>query len=65
MTQNEAEQLRAGMRVSIEYLGEQHIVEVVHSTVADRWGELVTVRFPSGDVVAMPYQDVRLGSEAR
>jgi len=66
VTQNEAEQLRAGMRVSIEYLGEQHIVEVVHSTVADRWGELVTVRFASGAVVATHYQDVRhLSGEAR
>jgi len=66
MTQNEAEQLREGERVSIEYLGERHEVEVVASTVADRWGELVTVRFPGGAVVATHYQDVRhLSSEAR
>jgi len=66
MTQNEAEQLKAGERVAIDYLGERHEVEVVASTVADRWGFLVTVRFTSGAVVAMPYQDVRhLSSEAR
>ena len=65
MTQNEAEQLKAGERVSIEYLGERHEVEVVASTVADRWGELVTVRFASGAVLARHYEDVRLGSEAR
>ena len=66
MTQNEAEQLREGERVEVSYLGERHEVEVVASTVADRWGELVTVRFASGAVVARHYEDVRhLGSEAR
>jgi len=66
MTQNEAEQLREGERVVIEYLGERHEVEVVHSTVAHRWGELVTVRFASSAVVATHYEDVRhLSSEAR
>jgi len=65
VTQNEAEQLKAGERVAIDYLGERHEVEVVHSTVAHRWGELVTVRFTSGAVVATHYQDVRhLSSEA-
>ena len=66
MTQNEAEQLRTGERVAIEYLGERHEVEVVHSTVAHRWGELVTVRFASGAVLAKHYEGVRrLSSEAR
>jgi len=66
VTQNEAEQLKAGERVVIEYLGERHEVEVVASTVAHRWGELVTVRFASGAVVARHYEGVRhLGSEAR
>jgi len=66
MTQNEAEQLKAGERVAINYLGERHEVQVVASTVADRWGELVTVRFPSSAVVATHYQGVRhLSSEAR
>jgi len=65
MTQNEAEQLKAGERVAIYYLGKRYEVEVVASTVADRWGELVTVRFASGAVVARHYEDVRLGSEAR
>jgi len=65
MTQNEAEQLREGERVVINYLGERHEVQVVASTVADRWGELVTVRFTSDAVVATHYQGVRhLSSEA-
>jgi len=66
VTQNEAEQLREGERVAIDYLGERHEVEVVASTVADRWGELVTVRFASSAVVARHYEGVRhLSSEAR
>jgi len=66
VTQNEAEQLREGERVAIDYLGKRHTVEVVASTVAHRWGELVTVRFASGAVLATHYEGVRhLSSEAR
>jgi hypothetical protein len=59
MTEREAAGLQQGKQVEITYLGERHVVTVVANTIADRWGEQVTVQFTSGAVLALHYKDVR------